>query len=160
MHKYWNMRAVLMKPFLVGLLALGLSAGATPLRATDLASRIRTVAQEHDASTTTTAKGTYYQIFAIRAPAGYRTILTLLDHADGAQTIATAIYENVGGWQQVRLLVDEHADGDLEYVLMGRGRKLKEALIDLRSSAPAPPMGNDHAVYRTLVAGLRGNISE
>jgi hypothetical protein len=161
MHINWNISHPAMKRLLrVGLFGSLLSIIAVPCRA-DLSTRIRDVANHYDASTTRTPVATYYAIFAYGAPQGYRTTITLVEPRAGTNTVTVAIYERVADEHHVRLLVDDQADGTLEYVFHTRSNTLDAALRMLRSgnASALAPNAADRATYATLCGALEERSS-
>lgn len=130
---------------------------------TDLPVRIKAIGRRTSSVTVSGETMTSYSLDTWHSSRGYQTTLTLTEPGNGEPTLIVSIYESIGMQdKQVLKLVDEGADGTLDYVLVVRAPTITAANARLNSGAveTAKPDASMLATYARLVSDLRAQTND
>ena len=122
----------------------------------EIATYVKTLAARYPASTSVVNGAARYDVVVLDPSVGYQAIYTLTEQATDV-TLTVSLFEAKGRTQRLTLLVDDAADGRLDYTVTATAPSMHDALEIVRSGggSVSRSVTTKQPVYNRLLRDLR-----
>jgi hypothetical protein len=125
----------------------------------DIAAQIKLISSHFPASVSRSADATSYVLYIYTPARGYQNTVTLTERSREKVVIA-AIYERKGPVRLVTLLVDEGADGRLDYTIAAPTLEVAMAAVRAHRGTVTPSADVFQPLYDRLLRDVRETALE